>query len=103
MKKVKKFDANSNNVFISETYEGEDIHEKVERLLTTEQPIESEPGFQKIYTLRKEGIIQQYNVRKDQWDEALKVMDKANREKIVKADEYTKSIESEETETETTE
>lgn len=97
------FDATSNDEFKCEIYDGEDIHEKVDRLLNTEQPIESEPGFQKIYTMRKDGVIPEYNVRMDKWDEAIEVMDKANKEKIVKSNEYTKATEMEkEKETETT-
>lgn len=95
-----KFDYNTNKRFTSEQYEGEDIHEKVDRLLNTEQPIETEPSFQPIYTLRKDGVIAEYDVRADKWDQALNIMDKANREKIVKSEEYTKTTETE-TETET--
>lgn len=100
--KQKEFNAKTNNVFITELYEGEEIHEKVNRLMSTEQPIETEAGFQKIYTLRKEGVVDEYNVRSDKWEQALEVMDKANREKIVKSNAYTAEIEPDET-TETTE
>lgn len=84
---------NANNLFANETYEGEDIHQKIDRILTTDQPIQEDPNLQKIYTKRKDGVIDALNIRTDKWDLALEAMDNVNKTKIAKAEAYTESVE----------
>lgn len=94
-----KFNTESNKMFISEEYSGEDIHEKIDRIMTTEEPIEEDPNAARIYTKRKDGVLPMYNVRTDKWELALEIKDEINKDKIAKAEAYTKAIEPDETET----
>ncbi|WP_036074725.1 hypothetical protein, partial [Lysinibacillus boronitolerans] len=80
-----KFNVESNQQFICTNYVGEDIHEKVNRLMTTDGAIEDDLNAQKVYTKRKDGVIDNYNVRADKWDMALDTLDQINRTKIAKA------------------
>lgn len=93
----KYVNTSSNNVFFNEQYDGEDIHEKIERVRTTEEPIEADGNGGNIYTQRKDGVIPEYNVRTDKWDMALETMDEYNKTKIARAEAYTLETESETT------
>lgn len=57
-----------------ETVEGETIEQKVERIVQNKEPIKD--GAPEIYTERKEGVIQAYNIRADRWEIATDAMDK---------------------------
>lgn len=65
---------------INESTEGETIEQKMERILTSNEPIQD--GAPIIYTERKDGVNPSHNIRTDKWDYALEGMDK-----------YAKSIE----------
>lgn len=74
-----------------ETYEGETIEQKIERIVTNKEPIKD--GAPQIYTERKDGIIAAYNIRTDRFEIAAEAMDKvaasiaAKREERAKAQE----------------
>ncbi len=83
-------------MFETNVYLGEDIHEKIDRILTTDEPMEDDPNAPRIYTKRKDGVLPEYNIRTDKWDLALEIKDEINKNKIAKAEEFTKIIEPEE-------
>lgn len=70
------------------TYEGETIEKKVARVVENKEPITD--GAPIIYTDRKDGVLPQYDVRTDKWDVAIEAMDKVNKSKVAKSEEYLK-------------
>lgn len=52
---------------------GETIESQIRRMTTTNEPIDG--GAPIIFTPRKDGVIDDYNVRSDKWDRALKNME----------------------------
>ena len=63
---------NNSSLFINQSYEGESIETKVERIVTNNEPISD--GAPLIYTDRKEGVLPQYDIRTDRWDIAVEAM-----------------------------
>lgn len=63
-----------------ETFEGEPIEYKVQRVVENNEPITD--GAPIIHTEKSEGVVPAYNVRTDKWDVALNAMDKVNATKI---------------------
>lgn len=69
---MKKNEVISRNPFeINESvfYEGEYIHEMIERAVNEGEPVESSSGT--IYQERKEGIVAAYDIRADKFDRML--------------------------------
>ena len=67
-----------------ETYtECETIEQKVERLTTTNEPI-NDSDITMIYTDRKDGVLPEYNVRTDKWEVAITGMDSVHKAYIEK-------------------
>lgn len=60
----------------NDSYEGERIETKIERILTSGEPITD--GAPLIYTERKDGVKEEYNIRTDRWDIAIDGMDRVN-------------------------
>lgn len=71
-----------------ETYEGETIETKVSRIINEKAPIED--GAPIIFTDRAEGVLPAYDIRTDRWDLAVDAMDKVNKAKIAKREEFAK-------------
>lgn len=67
---------------INESYIGEMIEQKVERIMTNKEPISD--GAPIIYTERKEGVLPEYDIRTDRWDIAIEAMDKVSKAHIAK-------------------
>ena len=63
---------NNSSLCINQSYEGESIETKVERIVTNNEPISD--GAPLIYTERKEGVLPQYDIRTDRWDIAVEAM-----------------------------
>lgn len=63
----------------SELYIGETITEKIRKVKTTGEAIESVSPV--IYTERKEGVKPEYDIRSDKWDIAQKSMQYVNKKK----------------------
>ena len=77
---------------------GESIEEKVTRVVDNNEPIEDTAPM--IYTERKNGIQQEYNIRADKWDIAQDAMQQVNdgkrkmiANKIAKSDGANKTVE----------
>ena len=62
-----------------ETYEGETIEQKINRITNNKEPIKD--GAPIIFTERKDGVRAEYNIRTDRFDVALDAMDIANKAK----------------------
>lgn len=57
-----------------ECFEGEQIEEKVRRIVNNNEPITD--GAPIIFTEKKDGVLPEYNIRTDRWDVALDAMNK---------------------------
>lgn len=68
----------------NDTYEGERIEEKIDRILNNNEPISD--GAPIIYTERKDGVMPEYNIRADKWDIAIDAMDKVEESNRMKRD-----------------
>ncbi len=64
--------------------EGEPIEWKVERILESKEPIKD--GAPEIFTERKEGVIDAYNIRTDRWEIASEAMDVVSKTIAAKRD-----------------
>lgn len=69
-----------------EVYEGETIETKVSRIINEKAPIED--GAPIIFTDRADGVLPAYDIRTDRWDIAVDAMDKVNKAKIAKREEF---------------
>lgn len=84
MYKKAKFEETS-IVIEDNTYEGETIEMKVERILTNGEPITD--GAEIIYQDREEGVAPSYNIRTDRFDYAIDAMDNVAASKLAKRKE----------------
>lgn len=62
---------------VNDTYIGETIEQKIERIVTNKEPIKD--GAPLIYTERKNGTEPQYDIRTDRWEIAIEAMDKVDK------------------------
>ncbi|AXH76221.1 MAG: hypothetical protein [Microviridae sp.] len=69
--------------------EGETIEDKVNRLVQNKEPIKD--GVPIIFTDRKDGVNQAYNIRTDRWEVAVDAMERLAKSKIAKRDEVAKT------------
>lgn len=74
------------NMISVETYQGESIERKVQRIVEENEPIED--GAPIIFQERADGVKPEYNIRTDRWDVAIEAMDKVSAEELSK---YTRS------------
>jgi hypothetical protein len=65
-----------------ETVEGERIEQKVARLLDNNEPITD--GASEIFTERKDGVMEAYNIRTDRFEVACDAMDTVSKSKLAK-------------------
>lgn len=77
-----------NNMISVETYQGECIERKVQRIVNENEPIED--GAPIIFQERADGVRPEFNIRTDRWDVAIEAMEKVSTEELSK---YTKSQE----------
>lgn len=76
------------NMVSVETYQGESIERKVQRIINENEPIED--GAPIIFQERADGVKPEFNIRTDRWEVAIEAMDKVSAEELSK---YTKSQE----------
>ena len=77
-------------IVANESYEGECIEQKIQRLLKNKEPLDGTVPL--TYTERKDGVKPEFNIRTDRWEVAAEAMDKVTRSKIAKRDEKAKVI-----------
>ena len=68
------------SIKFNESYEGETIEQKIERVTNNQEPIKD--GAPLIYTDRKDGVQAGYNIRTDRFEVAIEAMDKITKTKI---------------------
>lgn len=73
----------TSETFSTESYQGETIEAKVQRVVINKEPIED--GAPIIYTEKKDGVLPQYNIRTDKWEIAQSAMDLAQQQRIAKS------------------
>lgn len=62
---------------VNNSYQGERIEQKMERILNNKEPIKDSSPL--IYTERKDGIKAETDIRTDRWEIAVEAMDKVSR------------------------
>lgn len=72
----------------NETYEGETIETKVERIMNNKE--EPNDGAPLIYTERNEGVLPGYNIRTDRFEVAIEATDKITASQVSKREENQK-------------
>lgn len=82
---------NRTSIAINQSYEGENIETKIERIVNNKEPITD--GSPSIYTERKEGVLPQYNVRTDRFEVAIEAMDAVSRAQTAKRENSIKERE----------
>ena len=87
MKTTRRLESNS-TLFINNSLEGESIEAKVCRIVNNGEPISD--GAPLIYTERKEGVKEEYNIRTDRFDIALNAMDYVTASNRAKRDNFGK-------------
>lgn len=80
---------------VNNSLEGETIEMRVEKIISNKEPISDSAEI--IYTDRKDGVLPDYDIRSDKWDYAIDAMDKVNKARISKREEYYKKREDEKT------
>jgi len=73
------------NLVGEDRIEGETIEEKMERIISNNEPIKD--GAPIIHTERKDGVIAAYNIRTDRFEIAAEAMDKVSASIAAKRDE----------------
>ena len=53
-------------MFTVDTYQGETIEQKCERITQSKEPISD--GAPIVYTEKKDGVLPQYDIRTDKWE-----------------------------------
>lgn len=85
----KKTTPSKNGLKINDSFVGETIEMKVRRIVTNREPTE-DPGIDLIFTDRKVGVLPDYDIRADKWDNAIDANDKATRARLAKRAEADK-------------
>lgn len=95
---MKRINVPRKSVFNRILTQGESIEEKVRRIVDNNEPIEDTAPM--IYTERKNGVQQEYNIRADKWDIAQNAMQQVNdskkrmiANKIAKSDGVNNNVE----------
>nr|DAR14716.1 MAG TPA: hypothetical protein [Microviridae sp.] len=67
-----------------ETFEGEYLEQKIERIMQNGEPITD--GAPIIFTEKKDGVLPAYNIRTERFEIAIEAMDKVQAIKAAKKD-----------------
>lgn len=74
----------------NESYLGERIEEKIERIVNNGEPISD--GAPIIFTERKDGVQPEYDIRTDRFEVAVDAMDKVSKSRLAKRESRLKPI-----------
>lgn len=86
----KKIKAPKSTMKINESYTGETLEQKIERIVTTKEPINETAPL--IYTERKDGVQPQYDIRTDRFEIALEAMNKVTQTHQAQRENRAKTI-----------
>ena len=78
----KKTKIEKTSIKVNESYTGESIEDKINRIVNNNEPIKD--GSPLIYTERKNGVEAQYNIRTDRFEVALDAMDYVSKSHVAK-------------------
>lgn len=70
---------------VNQSYEGERIEEKIERIVNNKEAITD--GAPAIYTERRDGVRPEYNIRTDRFEIAIEAMDVVDKSYKAKREE----------------
>lgn len=73
---------------VNESYEGETIEQKINRIVNNKEPITD--GAPLIYTERKDGVQPAYDIRTDRWEVAVEAMDAVSKTHTAKREQRIK-------------
>lgn len=73
---------------VNESYEGERIEEKIQRIVNNKEPITD--GAPLIYTERKHGVQPAYDIRTDRFEIAVDAMDKITKSHLARRENFGK-------------
>jgi hypothetical protein len=79
---------------VNNSFEGETIEEKIERVLNNNEPITD--GAPIIYTDRRDGVLPAYDIRTDRFEIAIDAMNKVSASQLAKRADYFATIDGEE-------
>jgi len=77
---------------INNSFEGETIEQKMERVIENNEPITDSAPI--VYTERKDGVLPQYDIRTDRFEIAIDAMDKVSKTHVAKRIEMYKKDDS---------
>ena len=80
----------SSNIGGVETYAGETIEQKVNKILTQNEPITD--GAQLNYTERKDGVKAEFDIRTDRFEHAIDAMERVTKSHLAKREERLKVV-----------
>lgn len=73
---------------VNDSYQGERIEEKIQRIVNNKEPITD--GAPLIYTERKHGVQPAYDIRTDRFEIAVEAMDKVTKTHLAKRENFGK-------------
>jgi len=73
---------NETTITVNNSYEGESIENKIERIVTQNEPIKD--GAPLIYTEREDGVKAEHDIRTDRWEIAIEAMDAVSKSTLAK-------------------
>lgn len=73
------------SITINQSYVGEMLEEKIDRMMHNKQPIQ-DPGVGLLYTERKEGVRPETDIRTDTMELALDAIDRKNKLQLAERD-----------------
>lgn len=82
---------NSSSLMVNNSYEGESIEEKLERIIQQKEPIKD--GAPLVFTERKNGVLPEYNIRTDRFEVALDAMNAVQKSTVAKREAAMKASE----------
>ena len=62
------------SITVNNSYEGETIEQKVRRIMLNNEPIEDTAPL--LYTAKKDGVINETNIRNDKWEQMTESREK---------------------------
>lgn len=78
----KKIPFQKTSIKVNDSYVGERIEEKIQRIMSNKEPIKD--GAPLIYTDRNDGVQPDYNIRTDRFEAAIEAMDIVSKSKRAK-------------------
>lgn len=84
----KKNKAEKTTMVVNQSYEGERLEDKIDRMMNNKEPITDAADL--IYTDRAEGVLPAYDIRTDRMEVALDAMDMASKSHIAKREQRAK-------------